>query len=107
MSQLGHSRRFGIGRESACLPIPDIPAGLFIRRVVPTTSSSSRNGSYGMSVVPGSVRLDPHKLDYLSPLLGFVGDELAEVDGRACERNAPKFCEARLQFGIDEAGIDL
>src|SRR5262245_65383112 len=60
-----------------------------------------------MSVVPGSVRLDPHKLDHLSPLLGFVGDELAEVDGRACERDAPKFCEARLQFGIDEAGIDL
>src|SRR5215475_14046619 len=37
MSATGHSRRFGIGRESACLPIPDIPAGLFIRRVVPTT----------------------------------------------------------------------
>src|SRR5262245_30734923 len=36
MTALGHSRRFGIGRESACLPIPDIPGGLFIRRVVPT-----------------------------------------------------------------------
>src|SRR5262249_62212003 len=60
-----------------------------------------------MSVLPGSVRLDPHELDHLSPLLGFVGNEMAEVDGRACKRDAPNVCDARLQFGIDKADIDL
>src|SRR5215207_4490861 len=54
-----------------------------------------------------SVRLDPRELDHLSPLSGLVGDELAEVDGRASKRDAPNVCDARLQLGIDEAGIDL
>jgi hypothetical protein len=31
----GHSRRFGLERESACLPIPDITNVLFVRRDVP------------------------------------------------------------------------
>ena len=30
----------------------------------------------------GSLRLDACELDHLGPLLGFVGDELAEVDRR-------------------------
>jgi hypothetical protein len=32
---------------------------------------------------------------------------MAEVDGRACKRDAPNVCDARLQFGIDKADIDL
>ena len=31
----------------------------------------------------GSLRLDVCRPDYLAPLLGLVGDELAEVVGRA------------------------
>jgi hypothetical protein len=37
---------------------------------------------------PASFRLDVGGSDHLGPLLGFVGDELAEVGGRACERIA-------------------
>src|SRR5262245_46605711 len=32
-----------------------------------------------------SFSLDAGELDHLAPLLGFVGDELAEVGGRPCE----------------------
>src|SRR5262245_65270046 len=69
--------------------------------------STARKFHCNPSAVCGSVSLDARELDHLGPLLGFVGDELAEVDGRACRRDAPKVCKARLQFGIDEAGIDL
>jgi len=39
MSARGQSRRFGVGRESAYPPIPDILGALFIRRAVPTTDT--------------------------------------------------------------------
>ena len=34
---------------------------------------------------PASLRLDVGRPDHLAPLLGFVGDELAEVGGRAAQ----------------------
>jgi hypothetical protein len=41
MSAWGHSRQFGIGRESACLPISDMSRGCQIRRDVPITDICS------------------------------------------------------------------
>jgi hypothetical protein len=35
------------------------------------------------SVQRGSVRLDAHELDHPAPLVGFVGDQLSKVGGRA------------------------
>src|SRR5260370_21962048 len=52
-------------------------------------------------------RLDVGSPDYLGPLLGFVGDELAEVAGRAWKHGATKVGKARLHLGIGEALIDL
>jgi hypothetical protein len=45
--------------------------------------------------VRGSVRLDVRELDHLGPLLGFVGDELAEVAGRSRKRRAAQVGKPR------------
>ena len=55
----------------------------------------------------GSLRLDVRRPDHLAPLLGVVGDELAEVGGRARQRRASEVSQLRLDFGIGEACIDL
>src|SRR5262249_59399795 len=48
-----------------------------------------RNGTlWNIRAFPASVRLDAGELDHLGPLLGFVGDELAEVSRRARIRHA-------------------
>jgi hypothetical protein len=43
MSEMGHSRRFGIGRESAHPHIPDILGARFIRRDVPLASTANKH----------------------------------------------------------------
>src|SRR6186713_39803 len=48
----------------------------------------------------GSLRLDVGRPDHLAPLLGLVGDELAEVGGRKREHVAAQFGKPRLQLGI-------
>jgi len=57
---------------------PAIPAAPM---PLPRVGAISRNGRYGIFGQDrvGSLRLDAGGLDYLGPLLGFVGDELAEV----------------------------
>jgi hypothetical protein len=42
--------------------------------------------SFGTMMRCGSFRLEARELYYLAPLLGFIRDELAEVDGRERER---------------------
>src|SRR5262249_54906386 len=42
------------------------------------------------------LHLDVGRPDHLAPLLGFVGDKLAEVRRRACEYRATKFGKPRL-----------
>src|SRR5262249_19320977 len=53
------------------------------------------------------LHLDVGRPDYLAPLLGIVGDEFAEVGGRARERLAPQVGKPRLHLGIGEARVDL
>jgi len=43
----------------------------------------------------------------LPPLLGFVGNERAEIDLRATEDNAAEVGELSPQLGIGDAGFDL
>jgi len=52
-------------------------------------------------------RLDVGRPDHLAPLLGFVGNELAEVGWRAGHLNAALIGKLRLQLGISKAGVDL
>src|SRR5262249_5127797 len=54
-----------------------------------------------------SLRLDVGGSDHLGPLLGFAGDEHAEIAWRATEDNAAEVRELSPQLGIGEAGIDL
>jgi hypothetical protein len=57
--------------------------------------------------VGGSLRLDVGRPDYLSPLVRFVSDELAEVGGRAWKCGGAPLGKPRLDFGIGEARVDL
>ena len=48
---------------------------------------------------PAKARLDPRELDYLAPLLGFVGHEFPEVGGRTQEHRAAQVGELHLILG--------
>src|SRR5712692_1017788 len=73
------------------------------RRVV-----HSPNGTYGTSAqIAGSLRFDVGRPDHLAPLLGFLGNELPEVGGRARKRGATQIGKARLDLGIDKGRVDL
>jgi hypothetical protein len=47
-----------------------------LKRAIAVIAAIRRTECYGTT---GSLRLDPGELNHLAPLLGFVGDELAEV----------------------------
>ena len=55
----------------------------------------------------GSFGFDVGRPDYLSPLLGFVGDELAEVDGRERKHVATQIRKPHLDLGLSKASVDL
>src|SRR5580704_11214639 len=53
------------------------------------------------------LRLDIGRPDHLAPLLGFVGDELAEVGGRAGDYRAAQVGKPRFHRRVGEPRIDL
>src|SRR5262249_47464809 len=55
----------------------------------------------------GSICLYACELHHLGPLLGFAGDEPAEVGGRARNHDCTEVGEPCLYFGIRESRIDL
>src|SRR5499433_3737860 len=68
----------------------------------------SRNGTlWNIRAFPASVRLDACELHHLAPLLGFLGDQLAEVSGRTRKHRAAEVSEPRFHVGIGEASVDL
>src|SRR5215468_10671145 len=72
------------------------------------TSSAAIRLTNVMECPAHSFRLDVCCPDYyLAPFLGFVGDELAKVGGRARKRRAAEIGEPRLHRGIGESHIDL
>src|SRR5262249_39672685 len=74
------------------------PAGLeFAERQLWNIWSESR----------GSLRLETQRLDHLGPFLGFVGDELAKIGGRARKRRAAEVGEPRFHVGVCEGRVDL
>src|SRR5215470_9642198 len=53
------------------------------------------------------IRFDADGLHHLAPLLGFLGDQLAEVSGRTRKHRAAEVIEPRFHVGIGEASVDL
>src|SRR6266436_579875 len=95
-------------RKRTCGPPREGP--IFTPKRSSTTSirATTRCGtSSRSSAETSSLRLDAGELDHLAPLLGFVGDELAEIGRRAGKRHCPEVRKPRLQRGIGEASIDL
>jgi hypothetical protein len=43
----------------------------------------------------------------ISPLFGFVSNQLSEIRGRAREHRAAKITKARLDFRFGECSVDL
>src|SRR5262245_34495194 len=89
MSPSGHSRRLGVGRESACLAISDMDVPL-----ADACRPCSRNGTlWNLGRRIGSLWLDVGRPDHLGPLLSFFGDQLAEIGGRARKHRTAFFSE--------------
>src|SRR5262249_18458592 len=62
---------------------------------------------YRLDVAPHSYRWDVRGSDDVAPLLGFVGDELAELGWCERGRRAAELGDPRVQFGIGETRINL
>src|SRR5262249_22603958 len=79
------------------------------RSVEPTAKSRhSRNGCYGtVDRVTASVRLDVEGPDHLAPLLGFLGDHLAEVSGRTRKHRAAEVSEMGLHLRVVESRVNF
>src|SRR6266545_4008296 len=87
---------------------PQQKASLLDRRWRGGTPAISFNGRlWNIGPIAGSFRLNAGGLDHFGPPLGIVGDELAEVGGRAGQHGTAQISEPRLDFGISQARIDL
>src|SRR5262245_23889346 len=67
----------------------------------------SRNGRLWNIGRGRSLRFDVGIPDHLGPLLGFVGDELAEIGRRTLKDRYAQGGKSRLDLGISEGGIDF
>src|SRR5262245_15393234 len=66
-------------------------------------SAISRNGCYGIWIgTAASVRLDAGELHHFGPLLGFAGEETAEVGGWAGQHRSTHVGQPRLRLGVGE-----
>src|SRR6476619_102914 len=63
--------------------------------------------TYGTLASARSLRFDVGCPDYLAPFLGFVGDELSEIGGRAAKHGAAQIGEPRHDLGVRESRVDL
>src|SRR5215469_660167 len=55
----------------------------------------------------GSFGLNVSCPDDFGPFLGFLGNELSKIGGRADKRCASEISQPRLDFGVGEARVDL
>src|SRR5262249_61911868 len=76
----------------------------------PTSWTSAHRGSQNETLwnvaAGGSLQLDIGDPDHLAPLFGFVGNQLAEIGGRAGKHRAAEIGELRLEVVIRNADID-
>src|SRR6516225_7300187 len=93
---------------------------LYLRRVGASTKRASRappsiechsrfgrGRGNGTGPETSSLRLDVGGPDHLAPFLGFLGDQLAELDRRSRQRRAAEVGETGLHLRVVEGRIDL
>jgi hypothetical protein len=68
----------------------------------PLPAYHSRSGRYGISAQALALllRLDVGGADHLAPLLGFIGDQLAEIGWRECEHDSVHVGKPRFDLGV-------
>src|ERR1700742_898043 len=71
----------------------------------PLFQQSSRNDPLVWRL--GSVRLHASELDHFAPLLGFVGNELREVSGRARKHRGAHVGKPRPDLWVGESCVDF
>src|SRR5262249_54291916 len=71
------------------------------------TTSTSPNGTLWNIARDRLHWLDVGRHNHLAPFLGFVGDELAEISGRACKHRAAQIGKPCFEFWICNADIDF
>src|SRR5215470_4319715 len=114
--------RNGVGNTGSAPPVKatvaaspsDQPAiGRIVRRAwVGSLADSLISGSNWRAAVPtfcaiGSLQFDAGELYHLAPLLGFLGDQRAELGRRHRHGNAAQVVEPRFHLGVGKAGVDL
>src|SRR5215831_20352210 len=106
----------GGGEKSPSLPRPTWAVhqfGSYLRYTGGAVDVSARAGSDSRpaqslkvwNIGCGLLRPDVRRPDQLAPPLGFCGDELAEISGRAHKHRGTEVGEPRLDFGIGKAGV--
>src|SRR6516164_1181102 len=86
----------------SCIPVP--PNTCISIAVPPPAGAVSRQNNWpdpAYERQSRSLRLDVGRPDHLRPLLGFFGNEFAEVGERHRHRHAAKVGKARLDLGIE------
>src|SRR6516165_12567331 len=104
------SSRFGNRSIRFCAHWPKSRANLrslaaTSRTAVPAIRRTKHYGRF--DGIAGSIRFDARELHHLTPLLGFFGDELAEVGRRAWKCGGAPLGKPRVQLGIGKGRVDL
>src|SRR5215475_8492114 len=73
----------------------------------PKRTSGRIRGTTVMEYLPQLHRLDVGGPDHLSPLFGFVCDELPKVSRRARKHRTTKVGKSRHKLGVGKARIDV
>src|SRR5262249_45390146 len=71
------------------------------------SSTKDYGKSSRSSAETSSLRLDVGGPDHLAPFLGFLGDQLAELDRRSRQRRAAEVGETGLHLRVVESRVDL
>src|SRR5262249_33943783 len=97
---------------SAARDLPSTPpaenpelGGVLIKSLLRLGPAVLRNGRYGTR--DRLHWLDVGRHNHLAPFLGFVGDELAEISGRASKHRAAQIGKPCFEFWICNADIDF
>src|SRR5580704_5895009 len=82
-------------------------ASTVISQGISTISRSTVCKTTPVSTTPESFRPRADEPHHLCPFVGFGRDQRGEIGWRPLQHHDAKIVEARLQFGVGKAGVDL